>query len=238
MQGWQKWYAVTRPVSSILGCQHPRFSFQIATIVFSNHAQQQTVDNGSVKPAPRIETSHKSFLWTDNKQTHFWSIALFLYRLLWVKNVQYKCIAIETQRTVSFRYWGIELRGSFLAVVCLFGHLRTYFGGLAVVHILRRCKEVYCKTNLEIVGSDWMTCYQGVSSQTLAKPITGPRPQSSPSAFLGQLLSHCYTTTIVAPILKWTKAFSSVTTHRRHNWAMLNSIGSLVSLWKKMFWFL
>ena len=109
MWGWQKWYAVTRPVSSILGCQHPRFSFQIATIVFSNHAQQQTVDNGSVKPAPRIETSHKSFLWTDNKQTHFWSIALFLYRLLWVKNVQYKCIAIETQRTVSFRYWGIEL---------------------------------------------------------------------------------------------------------------------------------
>lgn len=101
---------MTRPVSSILGCQHPRFSFQIATIVFSNHAQQQTVDNGSVKPAPRIETSHKSFLWTDNKQTHFWSIALFLYRLLRVKNVQYKCIAMETQRTVSFRYWGIELR--------------------------------------------------------------------------------------------------------------------------------
>ena len=116
----------------------------------------------------------------------------------------------------------VHWRGSFLAVLCLFGHLRTYFGGLAVVHILRRCKEVYCKTNLEIVGSDWMTCYQGDSSQTLAKPITGPRPQSSPSAFLGQLLSHCYTTTIVAPILKWTKAFSSantVTTHRRHNWA-------------------
>ena len=32
---WRKmcWYAVTRLVSSILGCQEPRFSFQIATIV-------------------------------------------------------------------------------------------------------------------------------------------------------------------------------------------------------------
>ena len=211
---------MTRPVSSILGCQHPRFSFQIATIVFSNHAQQQTVDNGSVKPAPRIETSHKSFLWTDNKQTHFWSIALFLYRLLWVKNVQYKCIAIETQRTVSFRYWGIELRLHWRGrYVCLGIWEHILWVLKLYIPEMRMCKEVYCKTNLEIVGSDWMTCYQGDSSQTLAKPITGPRPQSSPSAFLGQLLSHCYTTTIVAPVLKWTKAFSSVTTHRRHNWA-------------------
>ena len=77
-----------------------------------------------------------------------------------------------------------------------------FWGSCSCTYILRRCKEVYCKTNLEIVGSDWMTCYQGDSSQTLAKPITGPWPQSSPSAFLGQLLSHCYTTTIVAPILK------------------------------------
>ena len=57
--------AVTQPVSSILDCRHPRFSFQPTTIVAASQItpQQQTHDNnGAVKPSARIEMSLKSFL--------------------------------------------------------------------------------------------------------------------------------------------------------------------------------
>ena len=69
---------VTRAVSSILGCQHPRSSFQMATNVEAQIThQQQTNHNGAVKQAMPIETSHKSFLPTESGQTHFWWIASF-----------------------------------------------------------------------------------------------------------------------------------------------------------------
>ena len=71
---WRKmcWYAVTRLVSSILGCQEPRFSFQIATIVvLKSRPQQQTNHNGAVREATLIETSDKSFLTTELWQAHF-----------------------------------------------------------------------------------------------------------------------------------------------------------------------
>ena len=57
--------AVTQPVSSILNCRHPRFSFQPTTIVAASQItpQQQTNDNnGAVKPSAWIEMSLKSFL--------------------------------------------------------------------------------------------------------------------------------------------------------------------------------
>ena len=71
---WRKmcWYAVTRLVSSILGCQEPRFSFQIATIVvLKSRPPTQTNHNGAVREATLIETSDKSFLTTELRQTHF-----------------------------------------------------------------------------------------------------------------------------------------------------------------------
>ena len=64
--------AVTQPVSSILDCRHPRFSFQPTTIVAASQItpQQQTNDNnGAVKPSARIEMSLKSFLLTVSEHT-------------------------------------------------------------------------------------------------------------------------------------------------------------------------
>ena len=65
------WYAVTRLVSSILGCQEPRFSFQIATIVVLKSRPPTTNHNGAVREATLIETSDKSFLTIELRQTHF-----------------------------------------------------------------------------------------------------------------------------------------------------------------------
>ena len=83
--------AVTQPVSSILDCRHPRFSFQPTTIVAASQItpQQQTHDNnGAVKPSARIEMSLKSFLPTGCKHTPliyyiFTNSSLKVIRIFW-----------------------------------------------------------------------------------------------------------------------------------------------------------
>ena len=81
--------AVTQPVSSILDCRHPRFSFQPTTIVAASQItpQQQTHDNnGAVKPSAQIEMSLKSFSPTGCERTPliYYIFTNNSLRLIWI----------------------------------------------------------------------------------------------------------------------------------------------------------
>ena len=108
--------AVTQPVSSILDCRHPRFSFQPTTIVAASQItpQQQTHDNnGAVKPSARIEMSLKSILQTgccEHTPLIYYIFANSSLRLNWIfwnevfcKNNIHRCPGLRNAAAILMK---------------------------------------------------------------------------------------------------------------------------------------